>query len=82
MRVEINNPEFVEGTEFDIGGLLLVNGKAVEFSDEDAELYEAKHGQSLKKALNGVRYVKVGGKRSTADAEATQEVTPEKEGES
>jgi hypothetical protein len=63
MAVEItmDHPDFPKGTEFDLGGVLVPNGKTVKLSD-DAELsFVSRHHQAVKDKLGNNEYVKVGG---------------------
>lgn len=54
MKVKFENDEFPDKTEFDIGGLLLVNNEEVSFDDDEVQMYESRNGRSLVEALAGV----------------------------
>ena len=45
MRVELNDPSLEKGKELYVNNLgVLINGKSVEFSEEDIKLFEKKIG--------------------------------------
>lgn len=82
MRVKYHQPEYEEGLEFDIGGLLFPNGEELEVSDEELETYEAKNDAPLDEALSSVQFAEVDGKAYVPppDPETTSgvfAVTPE-----
>jgi hypothetical protein len=61
IEVKIDHPEFPKDMEFDLGGILALNGKAVKL-DEDAELaFVARHRQSVKDKLANNEYITVSG---------------------
>jgi hypothetical protein len=62
MKVELNDDSWPKGTELYINGLgTVVNGKAVEFSEEEVAAFEALVGESASKALKGNENLKVSG---------------------
>lgn len=90
MKVEFHNPMFEDGKEFDVGGLLLINGEETEITDEDLELYEARNGRPLYVALQGSDFAKVDNRTvsnadkekaelAVAEAEAVEGVNDDKE---
>lgn len=95
MKVEFYNPEFPEGMEFEVGGVLLVNGgEAVEIDEAEERRFFANHGEELKDVFLRNQFMKVGGKKGqVVYLEDTEEVvepdvvnpttddSPEKEGE-
>lgn len=52
MQISFHNEEVPDGVEFDMGGILLVNGETTEISQEEEDLYEVKHGTTLKEATS------------------------------
>lgn len=51
MQVKFFNEEYPVGIEFDIGGILLINGESIDVSDEQAEQFENRNGKTLVEAL-------------------------------
>jgi len=52
MKVELNEPSMEKGKELYVNGLgSLENGKAVEFSNEQIEVFETLQGRSIKEAF-------------------------------
>lgn len=51
MQVTFHNEEFPDGVEFDMGGLLFINGEVNVVSDEQKETFELKNGKTLEEAL-------------------------------
>jgi len=66
MKVEFFNDSYPMGIEFDIGGLLFINGEEVEISDEKLDEYENKNGKTLAEALSNVQFATVDGKQYEA----------------
>lgn len=87
MKVKFHNPEYPSGLEFDFGGLLVVNGRTVDFDKEELDNYENKHGISLKERLLNNPYATVDGKQGKVtylhpvEDEVVTESEPEKGGE-
>jgi len=83
MRVEFNNPEFPEGMEVEVGGILLVNGESVEIDEDALSFFEAREGRSYREALQTVQFVKVDGASfvPSAPVEAVEETTGDDENE-
>lgn len=69
LKVEINNPEQPEGTEFDLGGILVPNGESVELSEEQERDFVARHKMPVKTKLAGNLQIKVTGKSSLSKEE-------------
>lgn len=59
MQISFHDEEFPDGVEFDLGGILLVNGETIVVSEDEENLYYAKHGETLKEAVS--RNVHCGG---------------------
>lgn len=71
MPVEItyNNPDFPKDTEFDVGGVLVKNGKTVKL-DEEAELaFVSRHQKAVKDKLSNNEHLTVGGTAKYGPAE-------------
>jgi hypothetical protein len=87
MKVKFHNPEFPNDLEFDVGGLVLVNNKTVEFDKDQLDRYKAQHGVSLKDRLLTNEYATVDGRQGKvtylhpAEDEPTETPEPEKEGD-
>ena len=93
MKVKFHNPEYPSGMEFDIGGLLLVNGRTVTFEKDELDTYKDRHGISLKDRLLTNEFATVDGtqgkvkylhpEESVEEAEdrLVEEVEAEKEGD-
>lgn len=62
MKVEFTHPDFPDGMEFAMGGLLLVNGESVDISEEAVAVFEQQSGHPLSKANNP--FLKISGKKS------------------
>ena len=62
MNVKFHNPEFPSGMEVDVGGILLINGKKMEVTDEEVEAYKARHGETLKARLSTNPFVEIDGR--------------------
>lgn len=77
MRVEFNHPDFPSGIEFDVGGLLLLNGEPRELTDEEIESYEARNSKSAKEGLSGVMFVTVDGQSYEPPVTVVVDETPE-----
>lgn len=77
MKVSFDNPEFEKGTEFDIGGLLLINGDEVDVDDEALELYQARHGYTLADAVYANPHASASGPGSQSHSEAFEKVFTE-----
>lgn len=89
MNVKFHNPEMPTGMEVDVGGLLLINGRKMEVTDEELEAYKVRHGETLKTRLSTNPFVEIDGKagkvkylhpQSVEESEATSDETP-KEGD-
>jgi hypothetical protein len=76
MRVEFSNPEFPSGLEFDVGGLKLINGEAVELTEEDIAAYEARNSVSVRDSLSSVQFIAIDG-QSFKEPEASQVTEPQ-----
>lgn len=60
MKIELNEPSQPKGMEFHVNGLgTLVNGKAVDFSDEEIAAFEEAVGRSVKEAFASAVNIKV-----------------------
>lgn len=87
MKVKFHNPEYPNGTEFDFGGVCVVNGRTIEFNKDELDAYENRHGVSLKERLLANEYATVDGKQGEVtylhpvEVEATTTSEPEKEGD-
>lgn len=61
MKVSLKDESLPDGTELHVRGLgMLVNGKVVEFSDEEVEAFENRTGTKLTEAFDNNPNVKVG----------------------
>jgi hypothetical protein len=77
IEVKIDHPEFPKDMEFDLGGILALNGKAVKL-DEDAELaFVARHRQSVKDKLANNEYITVSGTAKYGPSEEPDTEQPE-----
>lgn len=63
MIVEFHNPEFPEGFELDVGGVVVVNGQSVEFEEEQLVRFEARNGISLREHLLKNQFAVIDGAR-------------------
>lgn len=64
MKVELNDPTLEKGKELYVNNLgKLINGKAVEFSDEQVELF----GRDLKEAFRDNPNIKVSSEKGGGD---------------
>lgn len=87
MKVKFHNPEFPSGMEVDFGGLLVINGRTVEFSKDELDAYKQRHGVDLKSRLLNNPFATVDGKQGEVtylhpvEEEVSQESEPEKGGE-
>lgn len=86
MKVKFHNPEFPNGLEYDIGGLLVVNGRTIEFTKEELDAYEKRNGVSLKERLLNNEFATVDGTQGKVTylhpvEDETKESEPEKEGD-
>lgn len=91
MKVKFHNPEYPSGMEVDFGGLLVINGRTVEFDKEELDAYKGRHGVTLKERLLNSPFATVDGKQgevtylhpvedSTSEV-VSEESEPEKGGE-
>lgn len=60
VTIELNHPEFPDGYEFDVGGVLVPNGGSVEVTEEQELVFLAKHGLKYRDG-NWGSFVKVSG---------------------
>ena len=88
MKVKFHNPEYPNGMEFDFGGIVVVNGRTVDFNKDELDAYKARHGVNLKERLLTNEYATVDGTQGKVtylhpveDESSTQESEPEKEGD-
>lgn len=61
MKVKFHNPEFPNGMEFDFGGVVVINGRTVEFEKDELDSYKSRHGVSLKERLLASEFATVDG---------------------
>lgn len=88
MKVKFHNPDFPNDIEFDVGGLVIINGKTVEFNKDQLDRYQAQHGVALKERLLNNEFATVDGKQGKVtylhpaeDETDTNPPEPEKEGD-
>lgn len=61
LSIEYKNPDFPDGVEFDIGGILVVNGEATSVSEEDELRYVSRRRVAVRDGLANSTYASVSG---------------------
>lgn len=61
LTVEIKHPEFEDGVEFDLAGILIPNGGKVELTEDQERTVVAKRQKAVRDVLEGNQFVKVTG---------------------
>ncbi len=61
MEITVDFPDYEDGIEIDLGGLLVVNREKTEISEEQELTFVARHGKPVREQLEGNKSVKVAG---------------------
>lgn len=62
MEITVDFPDYEDGIEIDLGGLLVVNRKSTEISEDQELGFVARHGKPVREQLEGNSNVKISGK--------------------
>lgn len=78
LSIEFNHPHFPKGTEFDLGGILVVNGETTEVEEDDELRFVSRNRQAVRDKLQGHEFAKVSGDSHFGPAKVA-EMYPEPE---
>lgn len=61
LKIEYKNPAFPDGTEFDLGGILVINGQTTDVDDDAEHRYVSRNRLAVREGLAGNSQLKVTG---------------------
>jgi len=66
LTLTFDHPEFPDGHEFDVGGILVENREEVEITEDQERMFVARRRQSVREAADGNQFMKVTGKTTVS----------------
>lgn len=61
VEIKMDHPHFPKDYEFDLGGVLVPNGKSVKLDDEQELSFVARHQKAVKEKLGNNEFITVSG---------------------
>lgn len=75
LELSINHPDFPKGTPFDVGGVLVENGKSVKLDEDAEQSFVARNGRAVRDWVGDSTTVEVKG-TAKFSADAVEKMYP------